>query len=182
MLSFFYSQRKHWFCGLENERAVWWNGWVKVTQGETCSPWFPAITAQQLKQGSCSVSLTGLRAGSSHTPSKGQGTLWKSVCFTPSSNKLAITLSTLSSFLLSSPKDMLTDSRERGWEAERGRNINVKEKHASVASPTHPDGAGEYQTCNPGVCHGQNRPCDPSVYGTTLQRTEPHRPVLFAFS
>ena len=35
---------------------------------------------------------------------------------------------------LYSPKDMLTDFRERGREREMERNIDVREKHQSLAS------------------------------------------------
>ena len=39
----------------------------------------------------------------------------------------------------SSPKDMAIDFRERGRERERNKRIDVREKHWSVASCTHPD-------------------------------------------
>ena len=41
---------------------------------------------------------------------------------------------------LSSSEDMLIDFRERRREGEREGNIDVREKHQSVASRTHPDG------------------------------------------
>ena len=34
---------------------------------------------------------------------------------------------------------MIIDFRERGREEERERNMDVREKHRSVASPTHPN-------------------------------------------
>ena len=42
--------------------------------------------------------------------------------------------------------------RERGREGEKERYIDIREKHRSVASCTHPTGD---QICNPGVCPDQ---------------------------
>ena len=66
---------------------------------------------------------------------------------------------------LSSAKDTLIDFRERGRKRERERNIDVREKHASVASRTTPDwkshprpsGLPDYTPMEP---HRSGQDCD----------------------
>lgn len=58
----------------------------------------------------------------------------------------------------SSPKDTFIDIFREGKE-EREENIDVREKHQSVA-----------------MCPDKNQTCDLSVYGTMPLTTEPHWP------
>ena len=70
---------------------------------------------------------------------------------------------------------MLFDSRERGREGERERNIDVKEEHQSglLYAPQQ----GTEPTTQACALTG-NRTCNLSVYGKMLQPTEPHQPGL----
>ena len=80
---------------------------------------------------------------------------------------------------LSSPKDFFfIASREMG--RERGRDINVIEKHWLVASQMHLD---QGSNCNPSTCPDWESNLQHFCYRTTLQPTETHQPghELFSF-
>ena len=64
---------------------------------------------------------------------------------------------------------------ERGEESgeERERNINVQEKHQSVASCTPPSGD---LVCNPGMCHDWELNQQPFGFQAGAQSTQPCQP------
>ena len=69
----------------------------------------------------------------------------------------------------------LSLERGEGREEKRERNIDVQEKHRSVASLTPPTGNPAH---NPGMCPDWESNQQPFGSQTNAQSTEPHQPGL----
>ena len=76
------------------------------------------------------------------------------------------------------PSENEFDTPVLGGQEGRERNINAREKHRLVASPTHPDRGLNLQL---GTCLDQESNLQPIGYRKTLQPTEPHRPGQYKF-